>query len=346
MTKGISSTSRSLPIVLVCLGALLFANFLIYLYIDFLNQSSGPHAFPHGACPPGQFKMGIMKNCSPWLQCPEVRREVRKLKMIGQGAVKQVYLSEWKGHKVALSQLSNQEYREDFLHGLTMLKALQGPHVVLLVGFCPEDHNFVTEYQPLGSLLNLNAVLGQKKYQVMDTWQTRLRLALDYVSVLRFLHSSPVGTRVMCDSSSLEKTLSQFLLTTDFHLVANDLDALPEVDRQRGVLVKCGRRELGGDFVAPEQLWPHTEVQLFSDELMPSYDEKTDVWKIPDVARFLLGKVPGADVAHFQLFEIHSRCKQEDPTQRPSARDVLGVYKMVYSSMMKDNAKPGSRDML
>lgn len=76
--------------MLVCLGALLFANVLIYLYIESLYQISETHVSPHGDCPPGHFKMGIMRNCSPWLQCPAVRSEVRKLKMIGQGAVKQV----------------------------------------------------------------------------------------------------------------------------------------------------------------------------------------------------------------------------------------------------------------
>ncbi|KAL4641874.1 protein O-mannose kinase [Arapaima gigas] len=345
MAKSVNSAGRSAPVVLVCLGALLATNLFIYWYIESLSRGGGPHAPSLGFCPPGHFKMGVMK-CTPWLQCAEVRQEVRRLKIIGQGAVKKVFLSEWKGHKVALSQLSVPEYSEDFLHGLTMLKALQGPHVVQLVGLCAEDHTFVTEYQPLGSLLNLEAVLAQEKYQALNNWQTRLRLALEYVSSLHFLHNSPIGTRVMCDSNSLEKTLSQFLLTSDFHLVANDLDALPEADRARGVLVRCGARELQGKFVAPEQLWPHGAMQPFSHELMPGYDEKTDVWKVPDVARFLLGSVPGADVAHFHLFEIHSKCKNRDPSQRPSAREVLGVYRMVYSSMVKDNMKTNSKDML
>ncbi|KAG9344028.1 hypothetical protein JZ751_012504 [Albula glossodonta] len=333
MAKGVSSTSRSVPVVLLCLGALLFANVLIYLYIESLYQTSETHVAIHGDCPPGHFKMGTMKNCSPWLQCPAVRSEVRRLKMIGQGAVKKVFLSEWKGHKVAVSQLSTPEYQEDFLHGLSMLQALQGPHVVLLVGLCLEDHTFVTEYQPLGSLLNLDSVLGQEKYRKLDTWQTRLRLALEYVSALHFLHNSPAGTRVMCDSNDLAKTLSQFLLTSDFHLVVNDLDALPRADQARGQLVKCGSRELQGDFVAPEQLWPHRkEGALFSDELMPGYDEKTDVWKIPDVAHFLLGRVPGGDVAHFHLFQIHGECKRKDPARRPSARDVLERMKVKKSA--------------
>lgn len=79
-----------------------------------------------------------------------------------------------------------------------MLQALQGPHVVVLVGLCSEDHTLVTEYHPLGSLLNLDAVLFQERHRVRDTWQTRLRLALDYISILHYLHTSPTGTRESC----------------------------------------------------------------------------------------------------------------------------------------------------
>lgn len=85
-------TSRSVPVVFVCLAALLFGNVLIYLYLDSLHQSDEHHTSPHMGCPPGHFKMATMKNCSPWLQCPQLKAEVRKLKLIGQGAVKQVGL--------------------------------------------------------------------------------------------------------------------------------------------------------------------------------------------------------------------------------------------------------------
>ncbi|CAJ1070968.1 protein O-mannose kinase [Xyrichtys novacula] len=322
MAPGSSrSVAHGVPVVALCLAALLLSNLLLYLYLDSLFHADNHLFSSHDGCPPGHFKMTTMRNCTPWLQCP------------------QVYLSEWRGQKVALSRLSSQDYLEDFLHGLAMLRALQGPRVVQLVGFCLEDHTQVTEFHPLGSLLNLEAILSQEQYLKHNTWQVRLRLATDYVSVLHFLHNSPAGQRVMCDSNSLEKTLSQFLLTSDLHLVVNDLDALPEVDGSRGQLVKCGHRELTGDFVAPEQLWPLRD-EVFSDELMPPYDEKTDIWKIPDVTWFLMGRVPGGDLVHFHLFQIHEQCKKVDPKLRPSAQEVLQVYRSVYSTMVRD------RDML
>lgn len=250
----------------------------------------------------------------------------------------QVFLAEWRGQKVALSTLTSVDYLDDFLHGISMLKALQGPLVVQLVGFCYEERTLVTEHHVLGSLLNLNQVLAQSAYRPLDTWQVRLRLARDYVSVLHYLHNSPAGRRVMCDSNSVEKTLSQFLLTVDLGVVVNDVDALPEADSSRGLLVKCGHRELGGDFVAPEQLWPHRRGQeAFSDERMPGYDEQTDIWKIPEVTRFIVGSVPGGDLVHFHLFHIHQQCKQKEPELRPSALDVLNAYLAVYGVMVRDS---------
>ncbi|KAG7470473.1 hypothetical protein JOB18_033758 [Solea senegalensis] len=331
--------SYGLPVVMLCLAALLFSNILIYLYLDSLHQTDQQMVSSGVGCAPRHFKMVTMKNCTPWLQCPQIRAEVRKLKLIGQGAVKKVFFAEWRAQKVALSELSSPDYVEDFLHGLSMLQVLQGRLVVQLVGFCLEDHTLVTEHHPYGSLLNLDVVLAEARNQQHNTWQTRLRLAMDYVSILHYLHNSPAGRRVMCDSNSLEKTLSQFLLTTDFNLVVNDLDALPEVDQSRGSLVKCGHRELTGDFVAPEQLWPlRNEEKPFSDDLMPGYDEKTDIWKIPDVTQFLMGRVPGGDLVHFHLFQIHDECKNAEPRLRPSALDVLNMYTSVYSSMVRESA--------
>lgn len=223
-----------------------------------------------------------------------------------------------------------------------MLQALQDSLVVQLVGFCLENNSIITQHHPHGSLLNLENVLAQPKYQHLNTWHIRLRLATDYVSILHYLHNSPAGRRVMCDSNSLEKTLSQFLLTNDFHVVINDLDALPEVNPSGGMLVKCGRRELTGHFVAPEQLWPFIDdEQPFSDDLMPPYDEKTDIWKIPDVTQFIMGRTPGGDLVHFHLFQIHKECKNVLPRLRPSAFDVLKTYKSVYGAVVREN-----RDML
>ncbi|XP_078524075.1 protein O-mannose kinase [Lissotriton helveticus] len=336
------------PHTLLLLLALLLINFLLYIYLDsFYEMSPLPvNSQSHGPCPSGFFRLETMKNCSPWLSCAAIRSQVRKLRLVGEGAVKQVFLGEWKERKVAISKLASPALQEDFLHGVAMLKSLQSEYVVTLLGYCKENFTVVTEYHPLGALRNLDKTLGQVKYQMQNTWQNRLGLAIDYVSIINYLHNSPLGTLVMCDTNDLEKVLSQYLLTTDFRVVVNDLDALPLVNKDAGQLVKCGPREIHGDFVAPEQLWPYGSKVEFRDEDMPPYDEKTDIWKIPPVTDFLLGHVEGSDIARFHLFDIHAECRKHDPAMRPTAGRVLDTYKSVLLSLRKELVVSRSRDML
>nr|XP_025741775.1 protein O-mannose kinase [Callorhinus ursinus] len=336
---------RVLPPALGLLLPMALLNALLYLCLAWVFIAPTPSAPASTHCPRGHFRMGQMKNCSPWLSCEELRTEVRPLKRVGEGAVKRVFLSEWKERKVALSRLTSLEMKDDFLHGLQMLKGLQSKHVVTLLGYCEDDNTVLTEYHPLGSLSNLEATLNLSKYQNVNTWQRRLQMAVDYVSIIHYLHHSPLGTRVMCDSSDLPKTLSQYLLTSNFSLVVNDLDALPLVNRSSRTLVKCGHRELHGDFVAPEQLWPYGEDTPFDDDLMPSYDEKIDIWKIPDISSFLLGHVEGSDMVRFHLFDIHKACKSQTPAERPTAQDILDTYKKVLN-LLRDTVMSQTREML
>ena len=62
----------------------------------------------------------------------------------------------------------------------------------------------------------------------------------------------------MCDGDHIEKLLSQFLITSDFRLVVNDVDATPVVDYVTGHKEKCGHRQFsdGNTFIAPEMKWP------------------------------------------------------------------------------------------
>lgn len=167
--------------------------------------------------------------------------------------------------------------------------------------------------------------MAEDSFNESREFEMRLQMVSDYLQIIHFLHNSPIGCRVMCDSNDLEKTLSQFLITDDLHLVLADVDALPLVDRATGTLIKCGHRQLFGTFVAPEQLWPFKDFE-FHDEKMPEYDEKTDIWKIPDVVYHLLGNSATADQLKFRLFNILKQCKSHKPNERPSAGDIMSLF--------------------
>ncbi|XP_066278039.1 protein O-mannose kinase-like [Branchiostoma lanceolatum] len=284
-----------------------------------------------GLCPPESFRLDTMETCMPWLGCKDISNEVTVQHMLGQGAVKQVYKATWRGHTVAYSNLTQQTFLQDFLHGVEMLRNMQQTsHAVQLVGSC--HTTLLTEYYRLGSAENIETILESEEFSKFNNIRIRLNIALSYLEAINFLHNSPVGTRVMCDSNDLFKTLSQFLITEDIKLVLNDLDALPEVNPEAQLFVKCGTREIVSDFVAPEQLWPF-ENEPFEDSRMPSYDEKTDIWKIPTVVDYLLGNVDGSDVVRLHLFKVHQQCQNMDPKQRPSAKVLLGEYKRVRNML-------------
>lgn len=278
-------------------------------------------------CNKGFFRLENMRECHPWLTCEDlIGLDVRDL--IGYGAVKQVYKSTWQNITIAFVHVNNREYLRDFWHGFEMLKGL-GPSqfLVQLIGFCMKNDAYMTEYHPYGNSINVNTILDG-----MFDLKKRFELCVDYVKILDFLHNSPIGTRVMCDSSTLNKTLEQYLISSSLNLILNDVDALPEVGPQ-GII--CGHKELQGSFVAPEQRWPFTP-QGYDQMRMTPYNEKVDVWKIPLVCNYYLGNSEAAKVFRYHVYPIHKQCKQKYPTNRPTAADVLKFYENLHHEYFED----------
>lgn len=242
----------------------------------------------------------------------------------------QVFHGTWHGYNVAVSALKTSLYVEDFQHGLKMLTMLQPSSLVSqLVGWCSDQNLYVTEYhrhRSADSLMNLLASKNHIRNLSSPHW--RFKFCLHYVDILVLLHGgSSAGVRVMCDSNDLYKLLQQLLITADFRLVLNDLDAVPEVTNMSKI--KCGQKEIISDFVAPEQLWPFDDVN-FDDAYMPGYDEKTDIWKVPDVCLHFLRNCSECLFIKNWLFKIHNRCKENDPSRRPSAPEVHEVYHTIW----------------
>ena len=172
-----------------------------------------------------------------------------------------------------------------------------------------------------GSANNLNRLLNQRNLSQYNNIQTRLQLSVDYVKIMAFLHNSPIGVRVMCDTGNLRKLLSQYLITDDFHMVVNDLDRLSQVTKDGA----CQKNFQVSDPFERELQWRsrpnETEPPKFS--WARKYDEKSDIWKLPWAVRKLLSNVKGSDFVKTQLREIMERCNAINPQLRPTANEVL-----------------------
>ena len=215
--------------------------------------------------------------------------------------------------------------RQEFHYGVQLLQDFSNRSEVLqFVGNCKET--LVTELHAMADPTNLEKWLHLNK--AFNNVLTRFQLCIDFVRILTVFHSGQGGkVYAHCDANTEDILLQQYLLTDDFRLVIGDVDALASFEIRNGVTKrgKCST-ESGRLYVfpfnAPEQNVNHSSY-------MRPYDEKIDIWKIPDVCkRFLKTE----DLPNLKT--IHEKCKSQDPNKRPTAFNVLKWYENVYQMLI------------
>ena len=65
------------------------------------------------ACDHGNFKLPNMVDCRPWLSCSDLV-DVSVGELVGFGAVKKIYHSEWQNNEIALVFLNDKRYLKIF----------------------------------------------------------------------------------------------------------------------------------------------------------------------------------------------------------------------------------------
>lgn len=241
-----------------------------------LSRCSPPNRKLHSKCTPGfihqkgaclqcvkgTFSLSQWTACRNLLTCDDIQRDVRISKFLYTLGNWQYYLAEWKSHEVL--------YAKPLTELVVSFKALRDlpPHSNLLypIGLCEEIYTVIFSHEGsiVGSANQLDSILKQTG---CDNWLIRFRLCLNYVDILSVLHLLTTGPSVLCNSHTLELTLSQFLITRDFRLVLATFDNLPQSDVKGDSgrsLIKCSERELEGEFVAPEQKWPYSRLSVQS----------------------------------------------------------------------------------
>ncbi|CAK9300341.1 unnamed protein product [Gordionus sp. m RMFG-2023] len=254
---------------------------------DYIKNNGKPICRPR--CPKGYFYLNEMIACHPWLSCSDIRSDVRLGPKIGNGNIKKVYIARWKNIVLVVNRGNPSFFKSYFNPGIKSLMAMQpSPHITQYIGHC---RNFLlTEFHPLGDLGKLNIILSQSLSH-LDTLLTRFQICLDYATILSFLtdpEKMSGGVRIMCDTSSLKKLLGQYLLTNSLRIILNDVESLPFINYAKGHnTTKCGKKPKVGLFSAPEQRWPIGLSYKKSRQIL--YDEKADIWKLPDVCNYILG---------------------------------------------------------
>ncbi|KAJ0491244.1 putative protein kinase RLK-Pelle-RLCK-IXb family [Helianthus annuus] len=112
-----------------------------------------------------------------------------KSKVIGEGAYGKVYKCNLDHTLVAIKVLSSDtsEKKREFLREVEVLSQLSHPHIVQLLGACPEKGCLIYEYMENGSLEDF---ISQKNTKYYLSWYTRFRIAFEVACALAFLHNS------------------------------------------------------------------------------------------------------------------------------------------------------------
>ncbi|XP_054811487.1 U-box domain-containing protein 33-like isoform X2 [Prosopis cineraria] len=113
---------------------------------------------------------------------------------IAQGGYGCIYKGEMLGRTVAIRKFHphNIQGPAEFHQEVQVLGSLQHPHLLTLLGVCPEAWSLVYEYLPNGSLQDL----FRKNNNPSSTWNSRARMIAEIASALCFLHTSKPKTIV------------------------------------------------------------------------------------------------------------------------------------------------------
>ena len=174
--------------------------------------------------------------------------------------------------------------------------------------------------------------------------KTRFQLVVDYVKVMNYLHNSPVGAIIMCDTADMAKVLSQYLITDDFHLVVNDLDNTPLVADTDGILCSHKRAKESNSWFSPEQRG------LSDSDSVPKTDEKIEIWRIPAVMEELLDGVEGSGFVKSKLDrwwqDIKPRTHSNDQQRTKSCRSYWEFSNSSHRIWdCRDSKRTGSRSL-
>lgn len=296
---------------------------------NFFAQNKDLKIYPNWqGCAKGYFKVADMSSCFAWLTCDDLK-DIKIEKRINHGLGKEVFEADWNGVTVAYVRLRPERLHQEPIRSRVrtgienLIRLNPSPYVTQVLGYCFEGENsiMISELAPLGDLRDF---VGSQNYAELDRLG-RLGVVIRLARVFAFMHKSPIGKRVNCDMTKITRALSQFLVTSDFRIVANDLDDLPLVSREDNKLANCtwGKIEDRDPiFQAPEERLHHTSIPN-------PFDEKADVWKLANMTYTIMyrsvspSKKEGIDELMAPLEGFLGRCQAQNPEDRPTATEMV-----------------------
>ena len=281
-------------------------------------------------CEQGTFSLLHWTSCTKYLTCDDLMADIRPTALLWQTDQWKYVLANWNSFRVVYAQ-KNEGISEstDDIDAIWNSALELAPHQNLLypVGSCVDTNTIVYGVtEEIYPLTQLDFLLEKNR---CNNWMVRFKLAMDYVRLLHYLHLHPSGPYTLCNSHSLDTLLSQFSVSEHLELLLANFDNLPSGHQP----VVCSRKQLRGNFIAPEQSWPYSHYKMFNADQQPGYFHTSDIWKVPDVTKSLLGNSKeSAEILNY-LVIIHRKCKSTDYMWRPSAKEILTEYETIWDAL-------------
>ena len=298
-------------------------------------------------CSAGKFILPGWIACRHLLTCDDFKLSVRVGQSLPVDAVADPssYMHEWTHYNAAwegleaimvcpnISMPTSQPF-SDLIH--IFHTAQSSLHAI---GFCPEDACVLysaphaSKWAPLLSVLKDSCVLPTLR-PIWQLWYTRVTVVLNIIQVLAHLHST--GRYAMCSGTTVEEIVQQFLVNSEngqVSLVGFSHVVSTAASAKAGYSGTCSkwREQSVQSFFAPEEtneairgMYSH---RTFIDyHLYLASRSTADLWKVPDIAGFILAGTPGGELVLDYLSALHLQCKSVKPEERPSFSQVLSTY--------------------
>ena len=135
--------------------------------------------------------------------------------------------------------------------------------------------------------------------------------------------------------TKVTRALSQFLVTEDLRIVANDLDDLPEVEAENLPNCTWGKIEdRDPNFQSPEE-----KSYLPNQNLLP-FTEKADIWKLVNMLKFIMYKVI---VSISQLSSLYLFIQYANGAKERAVNEILEPLASFLSSCQSKNPSPSDK---
>ncbi|CAL0329139.1 unnamed protein product [Lupinus luteus] len=246
-----------------------------------------------------------------------------------------IYKGEMLGRTVAIRKLHpyNLQGPAQFHQEVQVLGSLQHPHLLTLLGFCPEAWSLVYEYLPNG---NLQDYLFRKNSVSPLAWNTRARWIAEIARAFCFLHSSKPETIIHGDlkleTVLLDSALSCKICEFGFSRLVTEEAICPSSSRL-STETKGSFTYTDPEFHRTGVLTPQSDIYSFGLIILQLLTGRTPVGLASEVRRATscgklssvldssAGEWPSAVVS--RLVELGLECCQQNHRDRPQITPTL-----------------------